>query len=164
MSTEPAAAAPPTPTLAQAEKVEADRAYAERAVAEAEAKKRQAQAQLQQSAAELAKAERLLQETKAETARTAGQTEGKKETRVPAKDKQEWAELDADERHAAAELGYNAQLFDIGGTPPESHKLWELLTHTQQMAAAYLGYTQQEWDSEFEVFDPASSILQAMTA
>ena len=49
-------------------------------------------------------------------------------------------------------------------SPPESHKLWGLLTHTQQVAAAYLGYTQQEWDGEFEVFDPASSTLQAMMA
>ena len=117
MSTEPAAAAPPTPTLAQAEKVQVDRANAERAVAEAEAIRRRHQAQGHQSAADLAKTERLVQEVKAEAARIAELKKTKAETRVPAKDKQEWAELDADERHAAAELGYNAQLFDIGGTP-----------------------------------------------
>ena len=144
--------------------MQADRANAERAVAEAEAIRRRHQAQGHQSAADLAKTERLVQEVKAEAARIAELKKTKAETRVPAKDKQEWAELDADERHAAAELGYNAQLFDIGGTPPESHKLWGLLTHQQQVAAAYLGYTQQEWDSEFEVFDPASSTLQAMMA
>ena len=64
-----------------------------------------------------------------------------------AKDKETWAELLADERSAAAKLGYSAESWE-NGDPPACVSAWLTLSAEQRAAAMALGYERVEWDAE----------------
>ena len=62
------------------------------------------------------------------------------------KDKELWAELLADERAAAARLGYSAESWE-NGDPPACAVAWLTLRPEQRAAAMALGYERAEWDA-----------------
>ena len=69
----------------------------------------------------------------------------------PGKDKM-WKLMTEDEQAAAAALGYNAESWDTGGTPPACRQLWDdLCNQPAQLAAAQiLGYSSSSWDAELK--------------
>ena len=59
---------------------------------------------------------------------------------------EDWDELPAEVREAAAKLGYNKKLWDKDKTPEICDKSWKDLTAEQQAAAEILGYSVDNWD------------------
>lgn len=59
-----------------------------------------------------------------------------------------WGEMTAEQREAAATLGYTKKVWNKDGETETSNKAWSALSSEEQEAAGVLGYTQGTWDAE----------------
>ena len=71
-----------------------------------------------------------------------------------------WSGMTLVEQEAAGVLGYDAESWDAGETPPACEQPWWMLRKiSAQLAAAQaLGYTESEWDAEVYAVLPSPEI------
>jgi hypothetical protein len=69
-----------------------------------------------------------------------------------------WAELPPEAQEAAGALGYDADLWDMGGLAWSDEFWWDELTPEARAAAAILGYNEESWNNGG---DPAADYVSA---